>query len=522
MITLQLGHYSNHVGAHYWNQLSLEQNPPVLGHVAASSSGYAPAALSDLCFSNPLWAATELPSSGRVSFHPRLLIFDAKGSLGSLSASTARHVDRVELDAIVKHTLALGTIPSLESLELYDNALPQSSFRATTFDQGVGSSSSSSSSSSSPSSISSPEPGSWTDFFEGPLKPGNLYELPNVHHEIDGFLAFPEGACVMERLEDRDAVLDSLRRQIELCDALLGFQSLVDIDTAFAGFASDLFQEIRNEHGSRPLLAYGLSRPLSSSASLTRQQLALRSLNPAFAMGHLADHATAYFPLSTPQQPPLGISRAFPGLQTSQSYHSSLIPASALDLITLPFRPIPCASLPPRHDDIRFYARDISRRSQVLAVSASWLCSPTPLSRSAIEQDHSALFDPRSSLWGSWQVDDTARPYSQTDIYRTEPLLQPAVATQTTGEHSFPVASLARTFPRSLLAEQTPKPLVMATARIRADRQVGAAIGSMVAEAQRVDPRVYLTLQTNALAQGDLEEMWNTLSTMARFDQDDP
>src|SRR3989338_9211100 len=121
MITLQIGPYANHVASHYWNQLNLEQNYLNPTSQAVHSSSSSTPVLPDSYFSNPLWNVPDIHAFSRsdvAKANPRVLIFDAKGSLGSLSSTTAKYVDPAEIKSLIKQTLSLGTISSVESLEV--------------------------------------------------------------------------------------------------------------------------------------------------------------------------------------------------------------------------------------------------------------------------------------------------------------------------------------------------------------------------------------------------------------------
>jgi hypothetical protein len=74
IITLQFGHYANFVGSHYWNI----QDELISRNEALVNAGKRPEIGTDDLF------RTGITQEGIETYTPRVLIFDARGSLGAL------------------------------------------------------------------------------------------------------------------------------------------------------------------------------------------------------------------------------------------------------------------------------------------------------------------------------------------------------------------------------------------------------------------------------------------------------
>ena len=476
MITLQFGGYANYIATHYWNQLSFEQ------HTLIDSSSH------DTYFTNPLWKLCENSSSARPQAYPRTLIFDLKGSFGSLSPSTARYINAAEIELLIQQAASLNTVPG--TLEVFNNSLPLSDFREQLFHPPAMPSTYSMPSSPDPQSAPASVL-SWSDFLEPILQPQNLFEIHNVQADLNAFSSFADGAIVMQKLEDREAVLDSVRKLVEQADLLLGFQSFVDTNTGFSGFATELFEELRIDYGSaRPLMTYAVSEPHPSSSSSHRLQN-LHLLNEAFSTSLLQEHSSLFVPLSRCAPSPL----QFPHLDSHNSFHSSIVAALAIDALTLPFRPLPYLRRPPRCDDIRSYVNDRARPSKIVDVAFSaMLPLPSPIDLSST---HKKLTE-RTSLWH--RNTQTSSPLHHSfEIYRSDPIVDD-LRVDGRQRLGFSSVTLTKSFPKTILPSSSYETIYTSIAVNNNEASLIEPISNILTELKTADRRPFLLSQNASIS----------------------
>uniref|UniRef100_A0A8C3Y2S5 Protein misato homolog 1 n=1 Tax=Catharus ustulatus TaxID=91951 RepID=A0A8C3Y2S5_CATUS len=297
-VTLQLGHYSGCVGAHWWGlQAAALRSAPERAELRASALlrfGRGP-------------GGTESPT-------PRLVALELKGTAGwggSGGPGTTGRPRRDRAVFAVKH----GFLHPPGCSELCcPLCVPAGS-------QDV------------------PSVRLWSDFLSVPLHPKSLYVIRQYLHDGDcGCLeAFGQGesllqdpACV-EELEDR------LHFYVEECDYLQGFQVLCDLHNGFSGVGAKVTELLHDEYSRKGILTWGLTPALSEP-----QNSFYRLMNTALGIAHLSRHSSLFCPLSLSgslgikPQPPV----TFPYIKydASQNYHSSAILAAALDTLTVPYR----------------------------------------------------------------------------------------------------------------------------------------------------------------------------------------
>ncbi|XP_063276463.1 protein misato homolog 1 isoform X2 [Prinia subflava] len=366
-VTLQLGHYSGCVGAHWWGlqvrglQAAALRSPPEPAELRAAA----------LLRSGP--GPNETPT-------PRLVALELKGGVGPLGAGGA------------------GAEPPL----IWDGAVADYRDRADTGSGGV---------SAGPAPLRAPdtsgeqrpvtgtvpagrryreqEPGAarpapagsqdapsvrlWSDYLSVPLHPESLCVIRQYLHDGDcGCLeAFGQGesllqdpACV-EELEDR------LHFFVEECDYLQGFQVLCDLHNGFSGVGAKVTELLHDEYSRKGILTWGLTPVLSGGDP---RKSFYRLMNTALGIAHLSRHSSLFCPLSLSgslgikPEPPV----TFPYIkyEPSLNYHSSAILAAALDTLTAPYRLWSCqGSMVHFADSLTFSGRK---------VVAAWAALPFP------------------------------------------------------------------------------------------------------------------------------------------------
>ncbi|CAN9503542.1 unnamed protein product [Ophioblennius macclurei] len=338
VVTLQLGHYANFVGTHWWNlqDAGLSFDPD-------SSSGEVQ---SDVVFREGQTAG------GHVTYTPRLIAMDLKGSLRTLRQEgrlydPGKDTSAVSWDgSLVMHKESPPEKNSfLEDLDKMDGEIlaeadfsspPQSSGAALGVD-----------------TVNSRLDrvqhayrleGSvkvWSDFLRIHLHPRTISVIHQYNHdgEAHRLEAFGQGEALLQGslLEELE---DKLHFFVEECDYLQGFQLLCDLADGFAGLGSKVTEMLQDSYGGRGILTWGLA-PVSHPGSTPVKDL-YHLLNCALGTVHMSSHSSFFCPLTlrgrlgrTSPSPP-----TFPYLNYNPSlwFHSSSVLALALDALTVPYR----------------------------------------------------------------------------------------------------------------------------------------------------------------------------------------
>ncbi|KAI3358777.1 hypothetical protein L3Q82_015177, partial [Scortum barcoo] len=316
VITLQLGHYSNFVGTHWWNlqdaSLSYDPDTPP-GDIQ-----------SDVVFREGQTLG------GHVTHTPRLIAMDLKGSLRTLRQEGSLYDSGKDTSAVTwegsvmmhqesppEKNLFLEDLDKLDrgqilaEADFYSNPQPQCSgkkkppFKLCTMNK------------------------IWT-------AADTNSPASRESHRLEAFgqgEALLQGS-VLEELEDR------LHFFVEECDYLQGFQVLCDLADGFAGLGSKVTEMLQDSYGGRGILTWGLA-PVSHPDSTPMKDL-YHQLNCTLGTVHMASNSSFFCPLTLRG----GLSRrpsspaAFPLLSYDPSlwYHSSSVLALALDALTSPYR----------------------------------------------------------------------------------------------------------------------------------------------------------------------------------------
>ncbi|XP_030003855.1 protein misato homolog 1 isoform X2 [Sphaeramia orbicularis] len=341
VITLQLGHYSNFVGTHWWNlqDASLSYDPEMpLGEIQ-----------SDVVFREGQ------TSGGHITYTPRLIAMDLKGSLRTLRQEGSLYDPGKDTSAVtwdgslmmhkesppVKNSF-LEDLDKLEKGEILAEADFISSSQAQCSAGAM-------SVETVNSRLSRVQKGYklegsvkvWSDFLRIHLHPRTISVIHQYNHdgEAHRLEAFGQGEAllqgsVLEDLEDR------LHFFVEECDYLQGFQVLCDLADGFAGLGSKVTEMLQDSYGGRGILTWGLA-PVSHPNSSPMKDL-YHLLNSTLGTVHLSSHSSFFCPLTLrgglgrrPSSPV-----AFPHLNYDPSlwYHSSAVLALALDALTVPYR----------------------------------------------------------------------------------------------------------------------------------------------------------------------------------------
>ncbi|KAJ8386475.1 hypothetical protein AAFF_G00169450 [Aldrovandia affinis] len=342
IVTIQLGHYSNFVGTHWWNlqDAALSYEP--------DSAAPASELQSDVLFREGVTLG------GHITYTPRLIAMDLKGSLQTLRLEGSLYETTKEASAftwggeVMTHKQSPPTKNIfLQDLDKLDEGemLTGAEFNTSHLQQCPGAVAMETVNS----SLERAQKlyrleGSvrvWSDFLRIHLHPRTISVINQYNHdgESQRLEAFGQGealcqGAVLEELEDR------LHFFVEECDYLQGFQVLCDIADGFSGLGSKVTELLHDSYGGRGILTWGLAPVNHPDTSPVKEFYHL--MNYALATVNLANHSSFFCPLTL--RGGLGIRPtspvSFPHLNYDPTlwYHSSAVLALALDSLTVSYR----------------------------------------------------------------------------------------------------------------------------------------------------------------------------------------
>ncbi|KAF4081773.1 hypothetical protein AMELA_G00165080 [Ameiurus melas] len=344
VLTLQIGHYSNFVGTHWWN-------------LQDASLCYDPDAPLDELQSDVLFREG-LSLGGHVTYTPRLISLDLKGSLqtlkqeGCLYATEHDNTTFTWQGDLVTHAEPpadrnsflqdLDRLDTGELLAVPGFTNPSSLAEHSSLGRAVAVETVNSSLERMQRSYRLE--GSvkvWSDFLRLHLHPRTISIINQYNHdgEVARLEVFGQGevllqGSVLEELEDK------LHFFIEECDYLQGFQVLCDMANGFSGLGSKVTELLQDSYSGRGILTWGMA-PVSHPDSSPIKEV-YHMMNCALGMVHMAHHSSMFCPLTLRG----GLGRhpapptTFPLLNYDPSlwYHSSSVLALALDTLTVPYR----------------------------------------------------------------------------------------------------------------------------------------------------------------------------------------
>lgn len=350
IVTLQVGHYSNFVGAHLWN-------------IQESSFVYSPAEVKgpkEICH-DVLYREGETRRR-EVTFTPRLIAFDLKGSLKTLKQEGALYETGWEgedikwLGDITMHKEEkVARNPYLRSLEqdietseleneVTDDKEEEESeniskkkkklddqnksedmevfgeHKTINFEENV--------------SV-------WSDFLSIHFHPKSVHIIEEYRHqdELCPFDLYSAATELLNNYETSSEWEDRIHYFTEECDSLQGFHVLADTHDGFGGLSAGLVSYLEDEFPGKGILTFGFTP--ANAPDDSAQARAMRIINSALAYDNLCTHSSLFVPASLAS----GLWRimeepvSFPFLNyTAFPYHTSAILASTLDTLSLPYR----------------------------------------------------------------------------------------------------------------------------------------------------------------------------------------
>lgn len=349
VITVQVGHYANFVGTHFWNfqdaNFNVNRETNDVDHDVLHREGQT--------------------LDRQTTYMPRLVTVDLKGALGSLPEfGDLYHNDRMS-SSIPKTDLSSQAAENWHSNKLaVQRAEP---YRKTRYLQQLEDAEKIKleegkeiDDTGDPTSINmkgdhnlDEEVHLWSDFLRARFHPKTNVVIKEHGHanSIDPFDVHGLGIGLWNNCQTgfADEMEDRIRFFAEEADFLKGFQLLTDMTDAFGGVSSMLSQHIRDEFSSQAILAFPTLPTTGGENDILKTTG--KALNFALASNDLMRHcdlltpmslALDTFPLRAETRPIWGLN-----YRSDSSYHTSSVLAMSLDSLTLPWRSLRGPYAPP-------------------------------------------------------------------------------------------------------------------------------------------------------------------------------
>lgn len=181
----------------------------------------------------------------------------------------------------------------------------------------------------------------WSDFLRTHYHPRSLQIVSEYGHKDDlrPFDLFTSASEILSRYETVCEWEDRLHHFTEECDYLQGFHVLMDTHNGFGGLGSELLKYVQEEFPRKGILTFGFTPANVDDTTATAR--ASRIINSALVFDKTCEHSSLFVPASLASSiwRALGAPVKMRNVTfNTSSYHTSSILASALDTLSLPYR----------------------------------------------------------------------------------------------------------------------------------------------------------------------------------------
>lgn len=363
ILTLQFGHFANHVGAHYWN--FQDEMAAIQDQEADEPTDDPPVDL------ERQYRRADSGRDGSTSWQPRLVAVDLKGALGAWGAGgdeVLEDSNQLMGNLLWEYGVEAHREDPLESHPFQQDLMLEEQHGAGVGDEegdemvaDAGAENDAGDGYEDAPNVKSARSASkydfrntvqtWTDYLKVELPTSSVRELQGLHHGVAPFLTYFDGKAIKGYGDE--AVIDLVRRQLESCDRLDSVHTLVDAHNGFGGVANLVHSWLQEEQPKcgRLVMAVQPEAPaeeppenaLDGGGTVASRALGSDSEACAWVSTAFSFAATAALGLEAwvPVQVPLWSAGAPPALydlRRGSSYEVSALIASALDTATLPYR----------------------------------------------------------------------------------------------------------------------------------------------------------------------------------------
>ncbi|RVE52476.1 hypothetical protein evm_002870 [Chilo suppressalis] len=313
ILTLQFGHYSNYMGTHFWNIQEL-------------SFDYTGTKKSEI--NHDILYREGQSKKGEVTYTPRLLLADLKGSLKTLPASGGLPIE-TDNDDLQWNTVETIEEPVPERNQFLSDLDTETEDKQYNLEEDIN---------------------TWTDFLYPRFHPRTVNIVKEYCHgdETECFDIHNSGKTLWKQ-DFGDTFSDNIRKYVEECDSIQGFHINFDCTDGFSGLAVGCIEHLADEY-TKPILAHPIIASYFSDNDPKTQEDrdksnlkdSIRLINTSLSIQELSEHASLFVPLCTGEKGwrKPGSPRSFDHIVYNPQlyYHSSALLASALDTLSQKYR----------------------------------------------------------------------------------------------------------------------------------------------------------------------------------------
>jgi len=354
---------------------------------------------------------------GKSVSYPRALIFDIKGSLGTLQGAREK-ITNLE-DILTPSWSGSKSLHKAEPIEKnqFLQALEETESKKSIERRDFG---------------LDDQVSIWSDFLSVRFHPRTIHEIFSIQESTDSLDHYLSGCEIVKSFSETwwEEILDNARYLAEQSDTLSGLQQFVDVQSdKFSALSTHYVTSLMDTILSpkTPLLTFALSPPSVGTAT---KEVKMNTITTAFSMSTLSEISSFYLPLS------LSSSSIFPELNLSidKPFHTSAVLAAAIDTATLPFRL--------KRDDLdvrRFINQIIPTPSRKIAALSASLPFPLSGQRQKELQQHLVSLTPGLEIHGI--------PFSECEVIRGSI------------SRNLPTAMFSQFGPRFFVSQEFPVPI---------------------------------------------------------------
>ena len=334
VITLQVGHYSNFVGTHFWN--------------AQDHSLFVPKETNDLDH-DVLFREGVTPFGDTPTYTPRLVSVDLKGALGSLpefgdlyyetgslpkTDLSAQAAQNWQYQVDVQREETARKSKFLQDLEASEKVDEDKDVCTTTITEAKNDLFQDCRS-------LDQEVLLWSDYARCRYHPKTNVVLDHQHANAnDPFDVYGFGTNAWNAISDEFE--DRLRFFAEEADFLKGFQLLTDATDAFGGVSSSVCDFLKDDYSAQSILTFP-TIPSFYAETMDALKSTGKMLNLALSLRSMSENSNLITPLSMSNEtfPLRGMeARSLPSMKYNPQlhYNSSAVLSLAFDAMTLPWR----------------------------------------------------------------------------------------------------------------------------------------------------------------------------------------
>ncbi|XP_053602509.1 protein misato [Plodia interpunctella] len=315
ILNLQFGHYSNYVGAHFWSiqELSFDYTGTLKNEV-----------------NHDILYREGQTAKGEVTYTPRLLLAALKGSLKTLPETGGLPSEQEEANTLWENVEKIEEPPAAKNEYLTDiDAESTSTAKEYDLDQSVT---------------------TWTDFLYPRFHSRTVNVVREYQHDNDKecFEISNTGRSLWKS-DYGDNFMDNIRKYVEECDSIQGFNVTFDSTDGFAGLAIGCIEHLADEY-SKSILAHPIiASHFPDNNPITQEERdksnlkdSTRLVNLAMSLQELSEHASLFVPLCMGEKgwrkPGNGRVFEYVNYKPELYYHSSALLASAMDTLSQKYR----------------------------------------------------------------------------------------------------------------------------------------------------------------------------------------